>query len=264
MKFNKFLIITIFTASTFLNLGFLSADDFVQQEFSKIEILDKETKVSHFPKGPKGKKVMENTLSFSIKIRNGTDGIISKIDFDILLRTPSMPEPWLFETFSEELTGGLKPGDEKSCYISTNKLVEKDWKEKYSSISTLNVIVSMLYGANGQPLSSPNAILENYKIKSIGFNVLVDMIKNYSTIILIAIPVIILPIAAWIIIFLPKPTRNIALKFFFSAAGLFMLLASAIFPSTPNIGGMLFGLFGFIMFLWSGYKDVKDKKAESS
>lgn len=264
MKFIKYLVVTVFMVTICLNSSLLSADVFIQQEFSKIEVLDKETKVFHYLKGPKGQKVTENTLSFSIKIRNGTDGIISKIDFGILLRTPGMPEPWLSGTFTEELTGGLKPGDKKSCYISTNRLVEKDWKEKYSSISTLDVIVSMLYGANGQPLSSQNAIIENHKTKSIGFNVFVDMTKKYSTIIFIAIPVIILPIAAWIIIFLPKQTRDTALYFFFSGTGLFMFLAFAIFPNTPHIGGMLLGLLGFILFFWFGYKDVKDKRAASS
>ena len=264
MKFSKLPFTIIFIVSILFNSVLVFADSFVQHEFSKIEILDKEVKVFHYLRGPKGRKVMENTLSLSVKIRNGTNGIISKIDFDVLLSTPGISEPWLSKVFTEELIGGLKPGGEKNCYISTDRQVEKNWKGKYSSISTLNVVVTMLYGANGQPLSSRKAILENHKLKKIGFNVIVDMIKEYSTIILVAIPVIILPIAAWIIIFLPKSTRDIAIKFFLSAAGLFLFVASFIFPNTPHVGGMLFGLCGCILFLWSGYKDIKNNGIESN
>jgi len=257
MKIRKILFTTVFIVSIFFNSYLVFADSFVQQELSKVEVLDKEVKVFHNLKGPKGRKVMENSLRLSINVRNGTDGIISKIDFDVLLSTSGISEPWLSSIFTEELTGGLKPGEETNCYISTDRLVEKNWKEKYSKKSTLNVVIKMIYGAKGQPLSSKETILQNHKIKNIGFNVIVNMIKEYSIIILVAIPVIILPLAAWIIIFLPKPTRDIAIKFFFSAAGLFMFIASLAFPDTPHIGGMVFGLFCFILFLWSGYKEQR-------
>jgi len=259
MKFRKILFTTVIIVSIFFNSYLVFADSFVQQELSKVEIIDKEVKVFHYLKGPEGRKVMENTLSLSINVRNGTDGIISKLDFDVLLSTSGTSKSWLSSIFTEDLTGGLKPGEETECYISTDRLVEKNWKEKYSKISTLNIVIKMIYGAKGQPLSSKEAILQNHKFKSIGSNVIVNMIKEYSTILLVAIPVIILPLAAWIITFLPKPTRDIAIKFFFSAAGLFMFIASLAFPDTPHIGGMVFGLCGFILFLWSGYKEKKNQ-----
>ena len=145
MKIRKMAFTFFFIVSLFFNSYLVFADSFIQQELSKVVILEKELKVSHHLSGPKNRKVMKNTLYLSIVVRNETDGIISKIDFDVLLSTSGISEPWISSIFTEELTGGLKPGKEKKCYISTDRLVEKNWKEKYSQISKFNLNIKMIY-----------------------------------------------------------------------------------------------------------------------
>lgn len=92
-------------------------------------------------------------------IRNGTPYPVARGYFRGVVSSPGRAVPWLEETFSYEIPGGVQPTEEKTWRLAPNSY--SDWgRVEVPADAVLKVSVEQLDGADGEPIYSARAFSE--------------------------------------------------------------------------------------------------------
>lgn len=89
-----------------------------------------------------------------LKVTNNTGEAVSQAYFHGVLISPNRSVPWVDESFNYSIAGGIEPGETLEWRLAPNQFGA--WgNTSIPDDAVLNIEVTRLNGADGQPLSSP-------------------------------------------------------------------------------------------------------------